>query len=228
MSYPITYAAGFTEKRSRLTTFFRYFMVIPHMVVLLFYGLAAAFAIVGAWFAIVFTGRYPEGLYAFNSGFLRYITRVYAYLYLATDVYPPFNGAEDPDYPVQLAIGAPKPQYSRVKAFFRIIVAIPVLIVSYVMSLILSLVGVVSWFYIVILGKQNESLHGALDLALAYTAKANGYLYLLTEDYPPFTNEPPAMAAAPTGAPLTSPEAPPSTTGSEMGLPDLPPPPPRD
>ena len=59
-------------------------------------AIAAEIAAVIAWFAIVFTGRYPEGLYNFNAGFLRMATRVNGFYYLLTDEYPPFNGDEDP------------------------------------------------------------------------------------------------------------------------------------
>lgn len=231
MAYPITFEADVAERRSRLTTFFRALMVIPHLLVLLVYGLVAVFTIVGAWFALVITGRYPQGLYTFNSGVLRYITRVYAYMYLLTDAYPPFGTGESTDYPVRLAIAPPQPQYSRLKALFRIIVGIPVLIINYVMNLILGFVTIIAWFWIVITGKESKGLHAALSFTLSYNAKANGYFYLLTERYPPFSDDDAGtLTAAPAAGPLDppAPTGPSTSLGSDIGLPDLPPPPPRE
>ncbi len=70
----------------------KWFLAIPHYVVLLVLGLGAVGAVVVAWFAILFTGRYPRGLFAFVVGVLRWGTRVNAYAFaLVTDQYPPFR-----------------------------------------------------------------------------------------------------------------------------------------
>src|SRR4051794_23324237 len=126
--YPISYQQSPPEARNRLTVFFRYFCAIPQLFVACFYGVAAFFAVVAAWFAIVFTGRFPEGLYNFVAGFVRYIARVNAYLYLIVDEYPPFDGGEHPEYPVVTHIPEPLEAYSRVKTGFRFILAIPIMI----------------------------------------------------------------------------------------------------
>jgi hypothetical protein len=68
-------------------------LVIPHLIVLYLFGIVAFFAFVGAWFAVLFTGRWPEGLRRFLIGFLRWQFRVTAYYLLLTDVYPPFDTA---------------------------------------------------------------------------------------------------------------------------------------
>jgi uncharacterized protein DUF4389 len=70
----------------------KWFLAIPHFVALFFLGVASIFAIVIAWFAILFTGRYPRGLFNFVEGFMRWGLRVQAYaLLLVTDQYPPFR-----------------------------------------------------------------------------------------------------------------------------------------
>ena len=70
MPYPVTFKADYVEKRSRLTTFFRLILAIPHIIFLYFYGLAAGVVVIIAWFALLFTGRYPPGMYDFVSGSL--------------------------------------------------------------------------------------------------------------------------------------------------------------
>jgi hypothetical protein len=70
----------------------KWLLALPHYVVLLLLDIAAVVAIVGAWFAILFTGRYPRGIFTFVEGVLRWHTRVLAYAFLmVTDAYPPFR-----------------------------------------------------------------------------------------------------------------------------------------
>ena len=70
----------------------KWLLAIPHFVVLFFLWIAAVLAVVAAWFAILFTGRYPRSLFAFVEGVLRWSQRVVAYAFLlVTDAYPPFT-----------------------------------------------------------------------------------------------------------------------------------------
>lgn len=89
--YPITFGAAYPEKMSRLTTFFRYILVIPQYFVLGFVGIAAGIVAFIAWWAILFTGKYPKGMFDFFVGYMRWMTRVTGYTYLLTDKYPPFS-----------------------------------------------------------------------------------------------------------------------------------------
>jgi hypothetical protein len=77
--------------RDRLTVGLRLLLVIPHVIVLLFVMLAWCITTVVAWFAILFTGDYPKGLYEFGAGVLQWRLRVEAYLLLMVDDYPPFS-----------------------------------------------------------------------------------------------------------------------------------------
>ena len=73
----------------------KWFLAIPHFIVLLFMFIAVVFCSVFAWFAILFTGRYPKGIFDFVEGFLRWSLRVNAYVFLlTTDEYPPFRLGE--------------------------------------------------------------------------------------------------------------------------------------
>jgi hypothetical protein len=70
----------------------KWFLAIPHYVVLFFLGIGALVAVIVAWFAIIFTGRYPENLFRFVVGVIRWSNRVTAYAFLlVTDEYPPFQ-----------------------------------------------------------------------------------------------------------------------------------------
>jgi Domain of unknown function (DUF4389) len=70
----------------------KWLLVVPHLIVLFFLWIAAALVTVVAWFAILFTGRYPRGMFRFVEGVLRWGQRVIAYAFLlVTDRYPPFS-----------------------------------------------------------------------------------------------------------------------------------------
>jgi hypothetical protein len=204
-AYPVGYEVDFQLERSRLTTFFRYFMVIPQYLVGIVYGIGVLFALIIAWFALLITARYPEGLYNFVAGVVRWSSRVSAYGLLVTDVYPPFDLGEHPEYPIRVPIGPPLEKYSRLKVFFRWILGIPVMLISYALSILASICAVLAWFVIVFTGKQNEGLQNGTTLGTAYSARSGAYFMYLTEDWPPFSQEGvgPAM-----GPPSPAPQAP--------------------
>jgi Domain of unknown function (DUF4389) len=79
------------ENRNRLTVGFRIILVIPQVIVLAVLVVAAFVALVIAFFAVLFTGRWPDGLRSFVVGVMRWGTRVSAYFLLLTDTYPPFS-----------------------------------------------------------------------------------------------------------------------------------------
>jgi hypothetical protein len=188
--YPISYDAdAVLDGRNRLTTFFRMIVAIPWQIVAYLYGIAAEIAAFIAWFAIVFTGKYPEGLYNFNVGYLRMATRVNSFYYLLNDEYPPFGGEEAPDYPVRIGVAPPLDQYSRAKTFFRLIIGIPVMLLAIVQSLILSVCAIIGWFTILFTGKLSDGMFNPMRSAMSYLTRAGGYFLLLTEDWPPFSDE---------------------------------------
>ncbi len=207
MSYPVTFEADYVERRNRLTAFFRLILAIPLAIWLYIYEIVALIVIVIAWFAIVITGRYPRGLYDFVAGFTRFLARFTAYAALLCDPYPSFGGSEDPAYPVRMEFSGPLDPYSRLRTFFRIILAIPVLIVRYVMGILLEIGAIAAWVVILITGKMPRGLFDLMVLANSYTARSDAYVGLLTETYPPFQDE--QTRAAGTQTP-PAPPAPPS------------------
>jgi hypothetical protein len=173
------------------------------------YGILAEIVAIIAWFAIVFTGRYPEGLYNFNAGYLRMTSRTNSFLYLLTDEFPPFGGEEGPDYPVRIGVPAPLDMYSRLKTGLRLIIGIPVMLLAFVQSIILYVVSIIAWFAILFTGKLGEGLFNPMRSAMAYLVRTTGYFLLITEDWPPFSYEESGAAPAgqiPSEAPSREPE----------------------
>jgi magnesium-transporting ATPase (P-type) len=217
----VVYSATPAVERSRLTVFFRYFTVLPHFITLAVYGIGAYFAVIFAWFGLMFTGRYPEGLYAYVSKVLRYAARVTAYSNLLVDTYPPFDLDEHPEYPVQLQIGPPQESYSRLKVFFRGLLFIPVYIVGLALAVVGGFITAILWFIAVITGRSPEGLSGTLKMCLSYQARAGAFATMLTEDWPSISDEDAPAAPIPAAAP-----APPSAAPDTGVTPPPPPPPP--
>ena len=180
--HPIRLVSTDDLQRSRLTVFFRSFLAIPHQFWLLFYGVAALFVVLAAWFVGIVRGRIPDGMHGFLAGYVRYRVYVSAYADLAANPFPPFNGAPGA-YPVSVEI-APATAQSRLTICFRMPLAIPAQILSAVLGGLLGVVTFFSWFYALFTGHQSPGMEKVLLYGIRYSAQTAGYAYFLTGRYP--------------------------------------------
>ncbi len=206
--YPVHYEVDYQAEQNRATTFFRLILAIPWMIVAIVYGIAAAFTHLFAWVAVIILGRYPKSLYNLNSGFVRFFTRTYAWVYLQTDEWPPFGISDDPSYPIRVNIAPPQEHQSRLTAFFRVILALPMLVVSYAVEYAHMWIAVAAWLTIVFRGYLPEQANTALTFCNSFNARLYGYLFLLTDDYPPIGEE--RALGNGGGVATTTPPAPPA------------------
>jgi len=180
-SHPIHLTVADDLERSRLTVFFRLLLAIPHFVVVVLWGVLVMLLLLVGWFAAVVTGRLPAGLHTFFVSFLRYATRVTGYVTLLSNPFPPFGGGGS--YPVEVDVEPPAVQ-SRWSVGFRIVLAIPALILAYLFRLGLQIVAFLGWFYCLVTGRMSGGLQNLGTYCLRYETQTYGYLLLLTSRYP--------------------------------------------
>jgi Domain of unknown function (DUF4389) len=169
-------------RRSRLTVLFRLLLAIPHLIWLALWGVVVLLAALVNWFATLFTGRSPAALHRFLSAYLRYEFHVLAFLYLAANLFPGFVGRAD-SYPFEIVI-ADGARQNRWKVGFRLILAIPALILSSVYGSLVASAALLGWFAGLATAKMPLGLRNAAALALRYHGQTTGYLLLLTDSYP--------------------------------------------
>ena len=208
--HPIRIVVRDDLDRSRLTVFFRGILIIPHYIWAFLWSIAAFFAVLASWVVTLITARSPQRLHAFLASFVKYITQIYAYLYLAADPYPPFDGRDG--YPVDLVIAGPERQ-SRLRVAFRIILLIPAgLLAGGLVGMpglnsftssgssahgrsgtgfssptsigLLFAVAVLGWFAILVRGRMPRGLRDTAAYCISYGAQFWGYALLLTDRYP--------------------------------------------
>ncbi len=179
---PVLVAFAGSAPQSRPTVAFRIFMAIPQLIVLWLLGIAAIVITIIGWFGALFTGRLPVFAADFLTGYLRWLSRVYAYNYLLTDVYPPFT-LDDADYPVRLAV-MPGP-LNRLAVLFRFFLLIPCWIVQAVVSYgALTIFIFVTWLIVLVTGQMPDAIHQGLAAVLRYQVRTLGFAMMLTSAYP--------------------------------------------
>ena len=179
---PIRLSGEDDLRRSRLTVLFRLPLSFPHLLWLTLWSVLIVPLVLVNWVATLARGRSPARLHRFLSAYLRYLVSVYAFLLIVANPFPGFVGAPGA-YPLDTLIEDPVSQ-NRWTVLFRLLLAVPALLVEAVYSAIGSLLGFFGWFSSLARGRMPRGMRNAGAMALRYQAQTIGYLLLLTPSYP--------------------------------------------
>ena len=187
-TYPLVFDVEYPEKLSRWLIFVKGLLAIPHLIILYALMDVACAVTVVAWFAILFTGRYPKGLFDFVVGINRWQNNVDAYVLLLRDEYPPFSLSAG-QYPVTFDIEYPE-RLSRLLIFVKWLLIIPHLIVVLFLVIVYGITLVIAWFAILFTGRYPKGMFDFAVGLLRWGARINAYFLLMRDDYPPFSLAP--------------------------------------
>src|SRR3954454_21431681 len=226
--YPLQLTGELSPLLSRGLWLVKWLLAIPHLVVLVFLWVAFVLVSVVAFSAILFTGRYPTGLFDFNVGVLRWSWRVgfYSYSALGTDKYPPFTLKDVPDYPARLEVEYPESLSRGLVLVKWWLLALP----DYLVIAVFvggawagsgidrlygggGLVGLLVLFAGIMLLFTSSYPKPLYDFVLVMNRvvfRVAAYASLMTDAYPPFrldmgSNEPPTGTADHSGLPTPTP-----------------------
>src|SRR3954452_14550024 len=225
--YALRLEGDLSPRLSRWLWLVKWFLAIPHFIVLFFLWVAFIVVSVVAFFAILFTGRYPRGIFEFNVGVLRWTWRVgyYSYSALGTDHYPPFTLAEVADYPARLSVAYPQHLSRGLVLVKWWLLAIPQYLIvgvftggafaSYneanggnwwygggLIGLLVCIAGIVLLFA----GRYPRNVYDLVMGMNRWSFRVVAYAALMTDQYPPFRmdmgdREPPSADAVSAAGP---------------------------
>ena len=197
-------------ERNRLTVGFRLILAIPHILLVGspggagfaaglgtggpaslsgngVLGTAAFVMAIVSWFAIVFTGNHPRGLWEFAKFYMRWRTKAIVYTALLRDEYPPFG---ENDYPVTYDVSYPELARDRWSVGLRLIYVIPHAIIVFFLGIAWLVTAVIAWFAILFTGKYPEGLYRFAVGVMRWSVRVESYVLLMRDEYPPFSLEP--------------------------------------
>jgi hypothetical protein len=183
-AYPVRFDVQYPESMSK-KTFLKWILGIPQVIIVgaLNYVWGALSLI--AFFAILFTGKYPEGLFNFNRGIMRWQANVTAYYDLLRDEYPPFS--MDPgQYPVTFEIDMPE-NLQRWAPLYKWILAIPHFIIVGVLGFIAFFVVIYGGIMVLTSGTYPEGAFRFVVGVQRWSLRTTTYAFFFHDQYPPFS-----------------------------------------
>jgi hypothetical protein len=196
-TYPVNIIGELTDPPARGWWLIKWLLALPHYIILAFLYVAFIVVWIIAFFAILFTGRFPRGLFDFNVGVLRWTWRVcfYSYDALATDKYPPFS-LKSEDYPADLQVEYPEKLSKGLALVKWWLLAIPHYIVVVVFQGgggekgrwpgLVFILAIIAAVVLLFTGKYPESIFKLVVGMNRWSYRVCAYAALMTDEYPPF------------------------------------------
>ena len=195
--YPVSVKGELTEPPSNALWLIKWLLAIPHYIILAFLWIAFVIVSIMAFFTILFTGKYPKGLFDFNVGVLRWSWRVgfYSYQALGTDKYPPFTLESVDDYPADLDVAYPERLSQGLVLIKWWLLAIPHYIIVGLFQGgyggrggggLVSILTIIAAIMILFTGQYNKAIFDFVVGMNRWTYRLYAYVSLMTDEYPPF------------------------------------------
>jgi hypothetical protein len=191
-AYPVHLRGELTTPPGRWVWLFKWLLIVPHAVVLFFLTIASVVLTVIAFFAILFTGRYPRGMFDFNVGVMRWSWRVgfWSYSALGTDKYPPFSLEPDPNYPADLEVEYPE-KLANGLVLVKWLLALPHWIVVGIFQGgrgwgLISILTIINAIVLLFTGNLNGDVFKLVIGFNRWTYRVYAYVCLMRDEYPPF------------------------------------------
>jgi hypothetical protein len=183
--YEAQFEVAYPQELNRWLPLVKWLLAIPHYIVLWFLGLGAFFVIIFAFFAVLFTGRYPRGAFDYLVGVQRWAHRVYAYHMFMVDPYPPFSLDDDPNYPARLDIAYPE-HIANWRPLVHWLLVIPYAIVAGVLFYFSLILAFFAFFTVLFTKRIPRGMFDLMVPGMRWQVRANAYATWMTERYPPF------------------------------------------
>jgi uncharacterized protein DUF4389 len=199
-AYPIRYVVRDDPRRQRVLTVLRLVLAVPHLIGwVLVFPLSLVVAAV-SWPIVLVTGRVPGSFHRLQVASLAYVTRIAAYLCLATDDWPPFPWQAAPEYPIQVEVDPPAP-FSRLTALIVLPRALPAALTAVMFGVVAWMLAIGAWFAILAIGRMPRTIHEMLELSIGFQCRALGHFpLLLTDQYPWYESGPLMLPSRRAGA----------------------------
>jgi hypothetical protein len=201
VDYPVRFDITRDAAQSKLTNFplgigyfIRAILLIPHYIVVSLFGIVAYVLYFIATFAILFSGKYPAGMYNLVVAYVRWNARVSAYGSSLFDKYPAFSGDEDPATSLSFTVDYPE-QSSKllncplIGVWIKTILLIPHIIVVAFLGIAMFVVIFIAQFAILFSGSFPEGMHSFCVGVSRWSTRLTAYTFGLTDKYPPFSTK---------------------------------------
>ncbi len=183
--YPAQMEITYPPELNRWLPLVKWLLVIPHYIVLAFLGIGAFFVIVFAFFAVLFTGRFPRGAFDYLVGVQRWAYRVSAYHLFMTDAYPPFSLEDNPNDPIRLVVEYPE-HIANWRPLVHWLLVIPYAIVSSILFYFTLILAFFAFFTVLFTKRIPRGMFDLMVPGFRWQLRANAYAYWMTGQYPPF------------------------------------------
>jgi hypothetical protein len=182
--FPLIYEVEYPEKLSRLLIFVKWLLVIPQLLVVYALGQVSGLIAFLAFFCILFTKRYPHGLFNLVVGFNRWSANVTAYFSLLRDEYPPFS-TDTGRYPVRYDVDYPE-SLSRWLIWVKWFLVFPHYLALFILTIVALPVFLIAWFAILFTGRFPRRLFNYIVGVTRWQLRVNAYSSLMRDEFPPY------------------------------------------